>query len=174
MSGRTFSLNDGGPWYRALRRLRLIGPHGRVRARWFVAAARPPIAASQLVRLAAGREPDPMMFDISIHTRLLVALPMLLIAERLVESGCRSAIHSVYAERLVDEAAIDRLVMRGEHLRDAALPELVLGIVAVAIGQLTLWGATGPTGVFHSARPAVVSASRACGTDCSRCRSRSS
>jgi len=149
MSGRTFSLNDGGPWYRALRRGHLIDPRGKVRARWFVAAAWLPIAASQLVRLALGRELDPMVLDISMHVRLLVALPMLLLAERMVESGCRSAIRSVHAEQLVDDAAIDRLVARAEHLRDAALPEIIVGIAAVAIGQLTLWGTTGPAGVFH-------------------------
>jgi len=149
MSGRTFSLNDGGPWYRALRRGHLIDPRGKVRARWFVAAAWLPIATSQLVRLALGRELDPMVLDISMHVRLLVALPMLLLAERMVESGCRSAIRSVHAEQLVDDAAIDRLVARAEHLRDAALPEIIVGIAAVAIGQLTLWGTTGPAGVFH-------------------------
>ena len=149
MSGRTFSLNDGGPWYRTLRRLHLIDPYGRVRARWFVAVAWLPIAASEAVRLAAGLTPDPTLLDISMHVRLLVAVPMLLLAERLVESGCRSAIHSVHEAQLADTTAIDRLVTRGEHLRDAALPELVLGFAAIAIGQLTLWGATGAAGVFH-------------------------
>ncbi len=146
---RTFSLNDGGPFYHLMIRLRLVRPSGMVRSWWLALFAWLPLVIGEGIRVAANMHPDPTLFDISVHVRPLVALPMMFVAERLIEPACRSAINSLYVGQFCDRAAIDRIVDRGEHLRDAWWPEAVLAAVALIGGQLALWEITGATGVFH-------------------------
>ena len=146
---RPFSLNDGGPFFRLMRRLRIVRPGRMVRA-WIPALfAWAPLALGELVQLALGHRLDPTMFDIAVHVRLLFALPMILVAEWLTEPAARSAIHSLYAGQLCDERALDAIVARGERLRDAWWPEAILLVLALVGGQLALWHLTGATGVFH-------------------------
>ena len=146
---RTFSLNDGGPFYRLMRRAHLVSPSGMVRSWWLALFAWLPIVIGEGVRAVSGMHPDPTFFDISVHVRPLVALPALLFAERLIEPACRSGIQSFYVGRFCDRAEIDSVVDRGERLRDAVWPEVILAAVAVLGGQLALWHVTGATGLFH-------------------------
>jgi hypothetical protein len=146
---RRFSLNDGGPFYRLLARLHLIRPCGEARSWWLALFAWLPIVLGETIRVAAGRRVEPTMLDISAHVRLLFSLPMILHSERLVEGACRSAIRSLYAGKFTDASAIDRIVERGERLRDLWWPEAALLVLALIGGQLVLWRIVGEVGVFH-------------------------
>jgi hypothetical protein len=145
---RPFSLNDGGPFFRLMTRLGMLTPAGMVRSWWLSLIAWLPLALAQPVRALAGLPLDPSFFDLSVHTRLLVALPMMLLAERLVEAACRSAVSTLYLGDFAEPKALDRVVQSAERLRDAWWPEAALAALAVTGGQLSLWQVFGPTGYF--------------------------
>ena len=140
---RRFSLNDGGPFFHLLRRLGLLRPDGMARVSWIALFAWFPMALGQGLRSIVTGEPDPMLVDLSEHARLLVAIPSMLFAERLVEPAARSAISTLYAGGICDPRALDRIVDSGERMRDKVWPEVLLAAVAVLGGQLTLWRVTG-------------------------------
>ena len=142
---RTFSIS-GGPFAHVLQALHLTGA---LRGVWLGLLLWLPFVLGELVRITLGKAPDPTLFDLSVHARLLVAIPMILKAETLIDSAAKSAIDSVYEGRFCDRTAIDVIVDRGEHLRDLWWPESLLLAAAAAFGQIALW--TGETGVFGGA-----------------------
>ncbi len=146
---RAFSLNDGGPFYRAMLALHLVRPSGMVRSAWIALAAWLPVVIGEGIRVALGLAPDPTFYDLSVHVRLLVAMPLILFAERLTEPACRSGIRSLYEGKLCPSGGLDPIVARGEQLRDAWLPEAIVLVLAFTGGQLALWSVIGPTGLFH-------------------------
>ena len=104
---RTFSLQCGGPFYRAMRRLHLVRPSGAIAGIWLGLFGWLPMLIGEGVRLALGMPLDPTLFDISVHVRLLVALPAILVAESLIEPACRTAIESLYVGNFCDPATLD-------------------------------------------------------------------
>src|SRR5579883_919557 len=146
---RSFSLNDGGPFHLLMKRLHLIRPSGMVRSARLALFAWLPVVLAEGARAATGGRPDLTLYDLSMHTRLLVAMPMVLFAERIVEVACRSAIRTLYDGRFCDERLIDRVVDSGERLRDARWPEVALAAIALVGGQLALRVSGGATGLFH-------------------------
>jgi hypothetical protein len=146
---RAFSLTRGGPFFDLMIRVHLVTPTGSVRIVWLALFAWLPLVVGEGVRFVMGMTPDPTLFDISLHVRLLVALPLILFSERLLESASRSAIASVYAGNFADRGALNAIVVRGEHLRDAKWPELAILALVLVNGQLVLWRIVGSTGFFH-------------------------
>jgi hypothetical protein len=144
---RTFSITQG-PVLRVLRRLHLTRPDGSARAWPLVAVAWGPLAAGALVCVAAGRSPAPILRDLSVHTRLLIGIPLLIQAERILEQRCRSAVDQLYAGQFADRAVVDRILDRAERLRDSRPAVLALAVLALLGGQALLWGFSGPTGLF--------------------------
>jgi hypothetical protein len=146
---RSFSLNYGGPFYHLLRRLHLVAPSGNVRVWWLAVFAWLPLAIGEGTRLLLGMAPDPTLYDLSVHVRLLFALPVMLLAERLTERTCRRAISSLHDGHFCEEHALDSIVARAERRRDAAWPEGMLLAIALGGGQLAMWRITGSTGLVH-------------------------
>lgn len=146
-----FSLIEGGPFIRVSSRLRLHRPGGGVRAFWAALVLWLPLALGSIVRAAFGMAVDPTVLDVSVHLRLLVALPLMLMAERLVDPACRGAISSLCDGGFCDRGELEGIVETGERLRDARLPEAVLLGVAMLVGQLVLWQIFGSTGLVHGA-----------------------
>jgi len=157
---RQFSIMSGGPMYRLGRRLRVIGPTGEIRIWRVVAFAWLPLLLGALGRIVIGDRPDPIFFDISVHTRFLASLPLLVLSGRLLEPQCRAAVELLYVGNFVDRAALDRVITRAERLRDSTWAEGVMAATALVGGQLVLWGVTGPTGLFHGIEHAESSASQ--------------
>jgi hypothetical protein len=153
-SPRDFSLTRGGPFYTLLGRAALLSPQGTPRGLRIALAVWVPLAVGEILRLAWGLDVSPLFKDISVHTRLLVALPVLLLSERTLDAACASSIRNLYNGGFCERALLDRVVASGERLRDRVLPELVLALVAFAFGQLTLWQVTGATGLFSGAQDA--------------------
>lgn len=139
-----FSLTAGGPWHRALVRYHLTNPV--VRVWWLTVIAWSPLALAAAVRALAGEPIDRAVFDLSVHVRLLVAIPMMLLGEQLLEAQCRGAVGVLYTGELADRAALQRCATRAEELRDSPIAEAVLLVMAIAGGQLVMFGAFG---VFH-------------------------
>jgi hypothetical protein len=146
---RTFSLSQGGPFQALMSRLGLVTLSGARRAVVLALFGWLPIALGEGIRVAANMSPDPTIFDISVHARLLAALPAAILSERLVEAACRSAIASLYRGRFCEEAPLDRIVDRAQELCDAWWPEAILLALAIVSGQLALWRVSGATGFVH-------------------------
>jgi hypothetical protein len=155
---RAFAIFAGGPFNRWMRRLHVLTPTGAIRTWKLVAFAWLPLPVGAVLRALLGRPADPLFLDLSVHTRFLVALPLLILSQRLLDGQCRSANTQLYG--FAERAALDRVFARAERLRDSAWVEGTLAALAVAYGQLVLWGATGPTGVFAGVEQAILSVVR--------------
>ncbi|HEX8111986.1 MAG TPA: hypothetical protein VF516_29845, partial [Kofleriaceae bacterium] len=98
--------------------------------------------------VATGHSVAPILRDISVHTRLLIGIPLLIQAERILEQRCRSAVEQLYAGRFADRAVVDRIIDRARRLRDSRAIVLVIAAIAVGGGQALLWGFSELTGPF--------------------------
>src|SRR4051812_23393490 len=142
-----FSITQG-PFLRGLRRLGLARADGSVRTWRLVAIAWGPLALGGLVRAAGGIPVAPLVRDLSVHTRLLVGIPLLVQAERILEQRCRSAIEQLRAGRFAERAALDRILDLAGCLRESRSILLVIVALAVLGGQALLWGFSSLTGPF--------------------------
>jgi hypothetical protein len=146
---KQFSLTEGGPFHRLLTRLRLHTRQTFGRSIGIGILAWLPLAIGEALHMAGGAQPDPMLLDLSLHVRLLVALPILLSSETLLERASRSAIASLHAGNVLDGALLLPILARAERLRDSRVMEAVMAGVALLGGQLVLWRVLGATGAFH-------------------------
>ncbi len=150
---KAFSIEEGGPFYGLLRRLRLLRFVGAIPLRvwWIVviAIAWLPLILGAALRWVFGVNQDPIIFDISVHTRFVVGLPLLIAAAHMLEPQCRGAVNQLYQGKLADPAALDPVIDRAQRLRDSVWVEGPLLVIAASLGQLVLWGVVGPTGVVY-------------------------
>jgi hypothetical protein len=144
-----FSLTQGGPFYALMRRVHLSRADGTLTAWPLVLIGWLPIVLGEAGRLVLRVPLDPMAYDLSLHVRLLVGLPLLIDAERLIEPQCKGAIAEVETGKIAERAALEPILHRAERLRDSRWAELVLVALAVTGGQLALWQVIGTTGVVH-------------------------
>ena len=143
MSNPAFSLVDGGPFCRLIRRLGWVRPDGRcdyLRACLAVVAVTwgPLFVLSIAERLVTGRAPS---IDWSVHARLLVTIPLLFLAEGSLHWRSRKTIEVFREERWASDQAdrVDRIIAFAEKLRDAAAPEVILLGLALVGGQAVVW-----------------------------------
>jgi hypothetical protein len=144
---RPFSITHG-PFLGLLRRLHLTRADGSARAWPLVAIAWCPLLASAGVCVAVGCPIAPILRDITVHTRLLIGIPLMIQAEQILEQHCRSAIDQLYAGQFADRAVLDRIIGRAERLRDSVPAVIVLAALALLGGLVLLSGFRGPTGLF--------------------------
>lgn len=137
-----------GPSLRLLRRLRLARADGSPRAWRLVVVAWVPLLAGAVLRVITGHPPAPLLFDISVHTRLLIGIPLVIGADRILEQRCRDAVGQLYEGAFAERARVDRIIDRAERLRDSRPVELALLALVFLGGQALLWGFVGPTGLF--------------------------
>lgn len=148
-----FSATRGGPWYRLTRRLHLTPPV-LVLGAWLPSML--PAAAA----LARDGRADPLLVDPAVHARLLVALPLVLVAERALARRCRAAVHELRTGRFAHRAELDEILAAAARLRDAWSVELVLAVLAFGLGQASLWGWL-PSGFVHELAAGTASVGRA-------------
>jgi hypothetical protein len=157
---REFSLTAGGPFHHFARRHGLLTQSGALRVWWLAAFAWLPLAADAAVRALAGARFDPILSDISVHVRFLIALPLLGMADRVVTEACRLAVHGMYDGAIAERPALDRLIDGAERMRDNPWVERGLAILAVINGQLALWGVTNAAGLVGGTEESVTSVAR--------------
>jgi hypothetical protein len=143
-----FSITEGGPFDHLVRRLHLRRPTGMVKVWWLAGLAWLPLMIGATVGKLAGAPVDPIVLDISVHARFLVAIPLIFVSLALLEPQIGGAVRMLYDGTMADEAQLDRIVAKGERLRDSAIAEAVLLVMALAVGQLGMWGVIGASGVF--------------------------
>ncbi|HEX7835981.1 MAG TPA: hypothetical protein VF469_00895 [Kofleriaceae bacterium] len=144
---RSFSIAHG-PSRRLLARLHLVRADGSPRAALLVVVAWLPLLASDVLRVATGQPHVPIVLDLSVHTRLLIGIPLLVAAERILEQRCGVATGQLYAGNFAERTTVDRIFDRAVRLRDSRLAELAILALAILGGQALLWGLVGPTGLF--------------------------
>lgn len=147
MSSAAFSLVDGGPLCRLIRRVGWVRPDGRCdyfRACLAVVAVTwgPLFVLSMVERVVTGRAPS---IDWSVHARLLVSAPLLFAAEASLHWRSQRAIGTFLEERWASDQAdrVAKIIAFAEKLRDAAAPEVILLGLAVIGGQAVVWQAGG-------------------------------
>jgi hypothetical protein len=150
-----FSLILGGPLFQLWRRSRLVGDglellHRRIMA--FVLLAWVPLLLLSVVEGHAwgGSGALPFLYDVELHARLLCALPLLILAERIVHERMRPMVRQFLARGLIpdaERATFDAAVASALRLRNSVAAEVLL--IALVFGA----------GVVISERTQVVVAS---------------
>ena len=142
-----FSLVLGGPFHRLLRRLHLEGEALdllRRRVVVLVALAWVPLLALSLFEGQALRGTAAVSFllDVEANTRLLLALPLLIVAEVVVHRRMLRIVSQFSERALVAPVAVPRFhaaVASALRLRNSAVAELVLIALVYGVGVTLLW-----------------------------------
>jgi hypothetical protein len=129
------SLVRGGLFYRAQHAIGLIRPH-----RWNLVRRTTILLAVgwlPLFLITAITNPDAMLSllkDYRVHSRILVAVPVLLIAEVLMDGRFRTVFAHIRTAGLLgasDLSCMDDIVARIVRLRDSFLPESVILLLVI-------------------------------------------
>lgn len=149
-----FSLVVGGPLYQLWRRLFLSGPALELVARRMIGI--PAIAWLPLLVLTAYEGfavghgvRVPFLYDIEVHVRYLVAIPILLIAELVIHQRIRVVVRNFVDTGIITSETLPafRAAMASAmRLRNSLAVELIMVVFVFGFGW-TLWqGASGLTG----------------------------
>jgi hypothetical protein len=142
-----FSLVLGGPLFQLLRRSHLAGDALElVRRRLIIIpllAWLPLLVLSALAGQAlGGNVAVPFLLDVDVHVRFLVALPLLIIAERVVHHRMRSLLGLFLERNLIPANAMPRFeaaIASAFKLRNSVLAEILLIALVYGVGILIVW-----------------------------------
>jgi hypothetical protein len=143
-------LGIGGPLYRVARAAR-VERLGRLLLLMIAITWVPMLLFGLAQRIITAR-PDPLLRDLSVHARLLVALPLFLVAERLLDRLGVETISRLFDEGYIPSASSVRaraLLRRITRWRDATLPESLLLAAALLSGVASLLGLLPAAGAIH-------------------------
>ena len=119
-----------------------------------IAVAWAPLCILAFAEWARRGGSDSLIRDGSVHARLLVALPVVVAAERMLDHIARVCTARLFDEALVPPASVARVraMLRAvERWRDAAWPETLLLVAALASGVAALVGWIPEAGVISRA-----------------------
>jgi hypothetical protein len=142
-----FSLVLGGPLYQLLRRTSLLQeglghlPHRIIAA---VAIAWVPLLMLATVErhLWDGGVRISFLGDIDMHVRLLIAMPLLILAERVVHERMRNLVRQFLDLGLIPDEARDRFdaaIASAWRLRNSVFAELLLLAIVYGVGVMLVW-----------------------------------
>ncbi len=138
---RDFSLVLGGPLYQLLRKARLdddVGSHLRRRMLAICGIIWLPllVLCALTGTLAAGID-IPFLVDIETHARFLVAVPLMLLAEVIVNGRMRGIVAQFAERRLVPAGALDRFrkaAVGAMRWRNSIAAELAIIVLVYSLG----------------------------------------
>lgn len=142
-----FSIVIGGPLYQALRRAHLTGDALQLVRRRIVTFAilawAPLLVLSAIDGKAWGDAVAvPFLYDIDAHARLLLALPLLVVAELVVHQRMRPVVTQFVTLGLVRDAVRERFdaaIANAMRLRNSVVAELLLIATVYGVGVLVVW-----------------------------------
>jgi hypothetical protein len=142
-----FSLVLGGPLYQLWRRTRMAGEAMQLVRRRIIGmllVAWLPLLALSIAEGTAwgGRVKLPFFRDLEMNTRLLVALPLLIVAEMVVHQRMRRLVRQFVEHGLIPDAAksrFDKAVASALRLRDSMTAEILLMLFVYCVGVLFVW-----------------------------------
>lgn len=134
-----FSITKGGPVHRLLVRLGHAGDDRRLVVRRALAVVLitwlPLLLLSLVQGLAWGRQIGiPFLRDFAVNVRLLVAVPILVLAESRIDQRWRTLVLEFLRSELINEktlSSFEALLERAMHWRDRVLPEALLVVAAI-------------------------------------------
>lgn len=140
-----FSLVRGGPLLRSLRFLHLAMPSAGLGARsavFFCAVTWLPLLILSTMHGTAlhGGVAIPFLFDTPIAVRLLLAVPLLVMAERLIDARVSHALRHLVRSGLVRDRsvpAVESIARSAQRLSNSPLAELA-GVAVVIVGTAYL------------------------------------
>jgi hypothetical protein len=143
----TFSLVAGGPLFRLLRRLHLVNDQMEFLFRRVLVACAVAWLPLAFLSVAGGRAWGsavriPFFSDIDLHARVLLALPLLLAAERLLFNRMRWTLPEFLRRELVPEAELPKFesaIASARRWRDSGIAGVVIILIVYFVGVLYLW-----------------------------------
>ncbi len=150
-NSKSFFLTEGGPTYRLQKRLGLIQANSSrtIRRAFFSILITwvPLLILSTLQGYARGHlVPVPFLRDFAVHTRFLLAVPILLLADTILGLHlARAASHFVESGLVTEEdfGRFEAAVDKGQKWRDATMPEIILIFLAYGITAINLTSTAG-------------------------------
>jgi hypothetical protein len=142
-----FSLVLGGPLYQLWRRTRLAGDSLQFPNRRVVALTLLAWLPLLLLSLAEGvtwgdRVKLPFLYDVDLHVRLLIALPLLILAELVVHERMRLVLRQFAERDLIPDLAqakFDAAIASAVRLRNSIPAELLLIAFVYIVGVGFVW-----------------------------------
>lgn len=142
-----FSLVAGGPLFQLLRRARLEDDAAQLIRRRIVAFVVltwvPLLVAAAAEGLAwDGRVAVPFLRDAAVHARLLVALPLLIVAELVVHMRIRGVVEQFLERDLIAEADMGRFegaIHSAMRLRNPVTAEVLMIVLVYGIAISGIW-----------------------------------
>lgn len=146
-----FSLVLGGPLYQLFKKARLDDDAGRLvrrRATVIVLLSWLPLLLLTLAEGSAwgGSGSLPFLKDIEMQVRLLLALPLLIVAELVVHLRMRLVVRQFLDRGLVPDRAMDRFevaIAAAMRLRNSIAAELLLVVLVYTVGVVLTWRSQG-------------------------------
>jgi hypothetical protein len=142
-----FSLVLGGPLFQLLLRARLTGKALELLRRRIVVILlftwTPLLVLSVITGTVAGTAVKvPFLYDIEMHVRLLIALPLLILAELVVHERMGVVVGQFVSHGLVANAVrepFDFIVSKALQLRNSVIAETLIVALVYIIGILVVW-----------------------------------
>jgi hypothetical protein len=142
-----FSLVLGGPLFQLLRRAHLSDDALMLVRRRIILISLfswlPLLVLSALEgQMLGGKVAVPFLLDLEVHVRLLLAMPLLIIAELVVHRRMRPVLKQFLDRHLIPESAMTRFdaaVASAFRLRNSVLAEVLLIAFVYAFGVLIVW-----------------------------------
>ena len=141
-----FSLVLGGPLYQLWRRTRLCGDALELTRRRIIVltvlAWVPLLVLSALQGHAWSGVTLPFLYDVELHARLLLAMPLLILAELAVHRRLRGTVEQFVERDLIPDAnraAFDAALTSAMRLRNSVWVEALLLVLVYVVGVGFLW-----------------------------------
>ena len=142
-----FSLVLGGPLFQLLRRVHLSDDaltllHHRVLVISLLAWLPLLMLSTLQGNLLGGGVAVPFLYDIEVHVRFLVAVPLLIIAELVAHRRMRPIAQSFLERKIISEVAFERFddaVSSALRLRNSVLAEVILLALVYVVGVVIIW-----------------------------------
>ncbi len=142
-----FSLILGGPLFQLLRRAHLCGDVAELVWRRVIALALIAWLPLLILSITEGHAwgdsvKVPFLFDVDVHARFLLALPLLVMAELVVHRRMRLVVGTFVKRSLVPADArwrFDAAIAAAIRLRNSVLAEVLLIALVYGVGVLFIW-----------------------------------
>jgi hypothetical protein len=142
-----FSLVLGGPLYQIWRRTRLVGDALQLLRRRMVVLTVAAWAPLLLLSIAEGHAWDasvelPFLHDVELHVRLLLAMPLLIVAELIVHRRMRPVVVQFVERGVIPDSArarFDAAIASAMRLRNSIWAEVLLIVLVYVVGVGLLW-----------------------------------
>lgn len=139
-----FSLVLGGPLYQLWRRLHVAGPALELLARRMIGiplmAWLPLLMLTAYEGVAIGHAvPVPFLYDLGVHGRFLVAIPLFLLAEVVVHQRMRPVVRHFVDAGIVTPQVLPQFqaaIARALRLRNSLAAELALVVLVFGLGWM--------------------------------------